>query len=925
MKKVISVVLSLAMLVSLFIMPMTVSAQDPDPVADLKAAVAGLQDLIVEYDASNHKQVLVPAGSYGRGQSGLQKIYAPLVEEGDMVPELGTQAVTIPTGYATTSGIWTSGDDPDYYLVSSVGGELSSTVKSDVLPKDVGKFVFYVKTNVDIILSPGIHSGESISVAPQITLEASADYQRVSIDIGLFDKFASNYPTLPTKLSNFLLCIDKVEEGEILESDEIIVGSVFVVDADPVKTKFAADYAEATTLSAQMIADAEAIDITQYKAETVPALQSAIAAAKEAYLATAEFADIIALVKAEASNMTKIVEVFTPKFINTPNPDTEVGGNIQLPSVKPEISVEGDITQDVIDSLGSHYAKNTKENTIIFYTDPAAEMHKEADPIVDFRNYKDMYMTVIYDGEDTFKTGMFNFLIAELADSSIRLSVNDWDAGVYLEPGVNKIDLYSLIVNHDASTIENIQYKWRENNIVYFLENNTNYLYEGAARMQITGLGNMGAEDSIIFGTIFGEEYFDASVFDLLTERSEIVPVYNALVKDQGYINAEGLTDTVAILGNPPVVEGAEEGTYCSDVTLTITDEDGDLTSVTVDTIEKFSELNENQITVSGNGDHTVVATDAKGNAVAVEFTIGHSIVIYSDGAAICAECENCDDDEQKDRIEIVAPENLVYAKDTSYNATLIEAAPEILEDVEESDIVYYFNDGADPVTETNKPGTYKAVITANDEEAFVIYTVECEHDGGKATHDSKAVCDICGEEYGEALPHGTATWVKDSIGWRMLYEDGCAITNTWAEDSIGWCYLGEDGYMLTNKWVKDSKGWCYVGGDGYCVTNTWMEDSIGWCYLNADGRMATNQWIKDSQGWCYVGSDGYCVTNKWVKDSKGWCYLDANGRMVYNQWVKDYKGWCYVGSNGYMVTNTWVKDSQGPCYIGSDGYFSHR
>ena len=60
---------------------------------------------------------------------------------------------------------------------------------------------------------------------------------------------------------------------------------------------------------------------------------------------------------------------------------------------------------------------------------------------------------------------------------------------------------------------------------------------------------------------------------------------------------------------------------------------------------------------------------------------------------------------------------------------------------------------------------------------------------------------------------------------------------NGWVAENGKWAYY-ENGVKATNKWLKDSVGWCYVGEDGYCVTNCWKADSVGWCYLDANGRM---------------------------------------------------------------------------------------
>ncbi|MBR5524436.1 MAG: carbohydrate binding domain-containing protein, partial [Clostridia bacterium] len=145
------------------------------------------------------------------------------------------------------------------------------------------------------------------------------------------------------------------------------------------------------------------------------------------------------------------------------------------------------------------------------------------------------------------------------------------------------------------------------------------------------------------------------------------------------------------------------------------------------------------------------------------------------------------------------------------------------------------------------------------------------------------------------------------------------SVKNGWHKEDGKWAYYEND-VKVANKWVKDSVGWCYLGEDGYAVTNCWKKDSKGWCYLNGSGSMTKNAWVKDNGKWYFLDANGYMVTNAWKKDSKGWVYVGSDGAMLTNAWCKDSQGWCYVGANGYAVTNTWKKDSHGWCYLNGSG-----
>lgn len=160
---------------------------------------------------------------------------------------------------------------------------------------------------------------------------------------------------------------------------------------------------------------------------------------------------------------------------------------------------------------------------------------------------------------------------------------------------------------------------------------------------------------------------------------------------------------------------------------------------------------------------------------------------------------------------------------------------------------------------------------------------------------------------YYEKGVKAVSRWIRDSIDWCYVNDDGLMVTNGFARDSKGWCYLGADGYMVYNRWVLHNGDWYFINQNGYRLQNTWKRDSFDWCYLGADGKMLKNAWQRDSKGWCYVGGDGYMVRNQWAADSHGICRLNGSGYMVYNTWILDPDGWRYVDTNGYMVYNGWT------------------
>ncbi len=239
-----------------------------------------------------------------------------------------------------------------------------------------------------------------------------------------------------------------------------------------------------------------------------------------------------------------------------------------------------------------------------------------------------------------------------------------------------------------------------------------------------------------------------------------------------------------------------------------------------------------------------------------------------------------------------------LYEGERSYEFTILPC--EITEDdISVSGNMEFFGSAVEPEITISKNGTtlvegedYTVTYSNNNAVGTAIVTIE-----GKGNYK-----DTVSLEY--EIYSTLNGWVLENGKW-AYYDNGTKLINKWVKDSVNWCYVGDDGYCVTNKWVRDSVSWCYVGADGRIVTNKWVADSHGWCYLGSDGRMVTNKWVKDSVGWCYVGADGYCLTNAWAKDSVGWCYLGADGRMVTSKWVKDNGNWYYLDSNGYMVTGT--------------------
>lgn len=61
----------------------------------------------------------------------------------------------------------------------------------------------------------------------------------------------------------------------------------------------------------------------------------------------------------------------------------------------------------------------------------------------------------------------------------------------------------------------------------------------------------------------------------------------------------------------------------------------------------------------------------------------------------------------------------------------------------------------------------------------------EGDHTGGKATHTEQATCDVCGEKYGDLIPHTYGEWLHDAEGhWK---ECSCGVATDKTSHSFVW------------------------------------------------------------------------------------------------------------------------------------------
>ena len=239
-----------------------------------------------------------------------------------------------------------------------------------------------------------------------------------------------------------------------------------------------------------------------------------------------------------------------------------------------------------------------------------------------------------------------------------------------------------------------------------------------------------------------------------------------------------------------PVITGLENGkTYCDAVEFEASDNDG-IASVNAGNEVLTVGTNGKYTLAKGVGTVTVVVTDNAGNIEEVSVTVndGHTYEWQDDNGQYWKKCQYCDDETAKKDIPTITIDGanaVCVTQEYKFSFTLPEGA---------TDAVYGYefenkgNDGLPAIIENNElfgivPVTeyepsensfkvYAGAKTADGFEFIVSKTVALksehtdaapkdhicdicgatlsEHTGGEATCTSKAICEYCGEEYGE-------------------------------------------------------------------------------------------------------------------------------------------------------------------------------
>ena len=285
--------------------------------------------------------------------------------------------------------------------------------------------------------------------------------------------------------------------------------------------------------------------------------------------------------------------------------------------------------------------------------------------------------------------------------------------------------------------------------------------------------------------------------------------IYAKLTDTSGniaYINTNGIVLDATV----PVISGIEAGkTYCAAQTITV--DEKYIGTVKVNGTEVILDENGQFILSPASGEQTIVVTDKAGNETRVIVTVndGHTYEWQIENGQYWQKCKFCNHETAKKdipTINISGADKVCRTQDYEFSFTLPEGATDAAYGYE------FIGLGDGPLTPTVENGLYSGIIKASTypakENSFKLIVsakaadgfefsaekavaIQNEHSGGTATCKDKAICEVCGESYGELDPNNHAN---------LKHIDAKAATKT-SEGNIEYWYC--DG---CNKYYKDAK-----------------------------------------------------------------------------------------------------------------------
>ena len=564
MKKSLSVILSLVLLVSSLAIPMTVSADGTltadEAYAQLNAAVDGLEldlDNIQLTQIANPDRSITAKSNYPDDVSSVSD-----VSDESLTSILGSKSVKILANSPTTGT--TTGLIPGH--VHAVEYALTSDTNR-ILARDIGYIVLYVKTNRSFKMSLGVHDNSTgspniINGDKAVSVSANADeYQAVAFNLTSVDWVNGNGVYLSGNNNNtsaanrmylstqgvkwYFPSIQEMtdDNGDIATTEDIVFGSIFYVPVDTNVRKFKFNYDTTNQkilpsfpqLSGDMIAAAEMItnDGGRYTDESFAELQTAIVNAKASFLASADIFGIKALLSSELANAGTVEEIWRPTFNYDP---TIVTDNNNKKWVASTNVIEDSAISKYRLLFGEYAAKQDSTHTkVSFVKEGVANANGDSVP-TDLSVYDDVWLYAYNNSSAPITPSAFSVVTT----NSITLSLQTQK----LSAGINRIELFGAKPIGDSIDINSTNYATFKDIVK---DTNINNAAWNTNRFQINH--NTFADGaSVIYGTIFGLRALDKTELDNANSLVKIVDFYDNYIKDKGLSNVENATITFETL-----------------------------------------------------------------------------------------------------------------------------------------------------------------------------------------------------------------------------------------------------------------------------------------------------------------------------------------------------------------------------------------
>ena len=564
MKRILSVILSLALLASALIIPMSVSAEATEAeTSAAQAVIDAVNGLKVDLNAVNPIELAVPVDSRTAvsestwsSSTGDSVSTNKITIEDSTDPTVGTKTVKVNEDNPVTASAWGLKQGDLHAIKYSVNvPEKMSYVK------DIDYIVVYVKTNRSFKMRLSTHNGYSYAgaITGEVQVNAKDGYQPVVLS--LRDGFAKNYKSLYSIDRSFTrgiyLSIASMIDGEnnTIAGSDINFGSILYVPGDTAARDFKYTivggdtrtvddrFTAADGVTADMILAAEEIENDgRYDADKFAALQTAIHNAKNLFIKNASDEEVITLFKSEAKELYKLEEIFRPHYVTT----TDGSKDVDAPSTSSLSDISAlNLTDAQKASFGEHAVKVTDNFKNVHFADKTATSKWPAATfgVKTYTDYKNVYMAV-YNAGATQSSNFSSYLqfdngVGIFNDATIK--INTYGA----------FDLYNgyHLYNLYATPVNNYQTDYVLSHIKKFSITTFNRYQMTFSSLGTTTAAPTSGGTEIYIGSVIGEKPIDVSDIDNVTNKATLIDYYAEKIANKGYENTAAVEDTMDLLG----------------------------------------------------------------------------------------------------------------------------------------------------------------------------------------------------------------------------------------------------------------------------------------------------------------------------------------------------------------------------------------